>query len=173
MYSLIGVLLRTREAATRGLFIQQHVRQFIIHLCPEITHDLDLLIRNAKDQRNITYRESIARANRLMQLTTARGTHSDALLQLQQSYGIVQTVALLTLESIPLSKGVGKNTHPPLHIPAIVDLLSNIIHYILRINANSAACQRLLEACGDDARRIMYGLQAVSFCHIPEMHRQT
>jgi hypothetical protein len=177
---LIGVLLRTpevqqkQEAASRGLFLQQHVQEFVAQTRQGLTDDLDLLIRTIQDQRSISYRESIARANRLMQLASTGGACSGQLLQLQQSYDILHTVALLAFKPIPAANRVDADARPSLHVPAaIIDLLSSLIHCIFHVDADSAARQRLLEACGDDAQHVMYGLQRVSFCQISEVHRQT
>jgi hypothetical protein len=163
-----------QETAVRGLFVQKHVQQFVNHLRPELTDNLDLLIRTIKDQQNISYHESIARANCLMQLTVTGGAYSGVLLQLQQSYDILHTVTLLAFTPIPTTNWADADAHPSLNVPAaIINLLSSLARCILHIYAHPTTRQRLLDACGEDAQHIMYGLQAVSFCKISEVHLRT
>lgn len=161
MFCLIGVLLRTpeiqQETAEQGL-----VQQIVWHTRRELSDGLDLLIRAIKDQRNISVRESIGRANRLMQLTAARGAHLDLLHRLQQSYNIFHAAALLTFPPIPVTNGVDEGARVALQVPpAVLDVLSDLIRFIAHVDANATYRKRLLETCGDDAQHIMYGLQAV------------
>lgn len=130
----------------------------------ELTDDLDLLVRTIQDQRNVIYHESIEQANRLMQPASVRDAYSNALLWLQQSYNILHTVTLLAFKPTPA------DTRVTLQAPAtIADLLLNLIHCVSHVNGNSDIRKRVLEACGDDAQYVMYGLQTVSICYIPEV----
>lgn len=173
MFWVIGILLLTSEAqqetAEQELYVQHCVRQYIWRTRRGLDEDLDRLIRTIKDQREIMFRESIVRAQSLMQLTTNGENYPYVLFRLQQSYSVFHAVALLTLQPIPAANRVARSI-PQFPLP-VVDVLSALIRCILHVNANAAVRERLLEACGDDAQHIMYGLQAVSFCAISAHHQ--
>jgi hypothetical protein len=174
VFWVIGVLLLTSEArqetAEQVLFVQHCVRQYIWRTRQGLNEDLDRLIRAIKE---ISFRESIVRTQSLMQLTTNGENYPYVLFRLQQSYSVFHAIALLTLQPIPAANGVDADARSILQFPLpVVHVLSALIRCISHANANAAVRERLLEACGDDAQHIMYGLQAVSFCAI-SAHRQT
>jgi len=158
-----------QEAAIRGPFVQQHVQQFVHRTREELNGDLDRLLRTIRDPRNISYHASIGRANHLLRLASVGDAYSGQLVTLQQSYNVFHAVSLLAFNPVPTATEVDLNARSVLQVPtAVFELLSGLIRCISHINSNPTIRERLLEACGDDAECIMYGLQAVSLHQIYE-----
>lgn len=167
LISLLSCKAGLSQSERNWVIIRDKVAEFVQIVRPELEDDLRRLVRiiENSNSKSHMYLESIAQANKLLQLSTSDSAYQEMLHQLQQSYVILHTITLLAFDpprtDARFGAGAGASS---LQFPrAILEVLYAIGGCVSHVGAHPPVRGKLLSvARADDVQSILFGLQAVS-----------